>query len=86
MMEDLMRIVALVVVMVAGLSSAAHAEHDYPWCVFGGELGVPGECMYSTREQCLASSSGRWNTYCDVNPRVRFKQQQPAPPRSSQQR
>jgi hypothetical protein len=81
MMEDLMRIALLVVFMVAGLAPAAHAERDYPWCVFGGGLGAPGECMYSTREQCLASSSGRWNTYCDINPRVRFKQQAPQRPR-----
>lgn len=75
-----MRIAIVIVVMVAGFSPAAHAERDYPWCVFGGGLGASGECMYSTREQCLASSSGRWNTYCDVNPRVRFKQ--PAPQRT----
>jgi hypothetical protein len=74
-MEDRMRIALLFVFMVIGFSPAAHAERDYPWCVFGGELGRPGECMYSTREQCLASASGRWNTYCDINPRVRFKQQ-----------
>ncbi|WP_354135591.1 DUF3551 domain-containing protein [Bradyrhizobium sp. LB11.1] len=74
-----MRTAALVVVMVAGLAPAAHAERDYPWCVVGGDLGAPGECMYETREQCLASSSGRWNTSCDVNPRVRFKQLAPAP-------
>jgi Protein of unknown function (DUF3551) len=75
-----MRIAGLVILMVAGLAPAAHAEADYPWCVFGEQLGASGECMYSTREQCLASAFGRWNTYCDVNPRVRFKQQ-PAPPR-----
>lgn len=77
-----MRTAVLVVFMVAGLAPAAHAERDYPWCVFGGELGASGECMYSTREQCLASSYGRWNTYCDVNPRVRFKQQLLPPPRT----
>jgi len=74
-----MRIAVLVVFMVAGLSSAAHPERDYPWCVFGEELGAAGECMYETRQQCLASAYGRWNTYCDLNPRVRFKQ--PDPPR-----
>jgi len=80
-MEDRMRLALLVVVMVVGLAPAAHAERDYPWCVFGGGLGVPGECMYETREQCLASASGRWNTYCDINPRVRFRQQTTPPPR-----
>jgi hypothetical protein len=82
-MEGLMRIAILVVVMVAGLSSAARADRDYPWCVFGGQLGYSGDCMYETREQCLASASGRWNTYCDINPRVRFKQQA-TPPRRMQ--
>ncbi|MBH5371616.1 DUF3551 domain-containing protein [Bradyrhizobium glycinis] len=76
-----MRITLLIVVMALGFSSAAKAERDYPWCVFGGGLGASGDCMYSTREQCLASSSGRWNTYCDVNPRVRFKQPAPYPQR-----
>ena len=76
-----MRIAVLVVFMVAGLARAAHAERDYPWCVFGGELGAAGECMYETRQQCLASAYGRWNTYCDVNPRVRWLKQPPPPPR-----
>ncbi|WP_315986373.1 DUF3551 domain-containing protein [Bradyrhizobium sp. Bra78] len=80
MMEYLMRIAVLVAFMVAGLAPAAHAERDYPWCVFGGELGASGECMYETREQCMASASGRWNTSCAVNPRVRFRP--PAPPRA----
>nr|WP_164934109.1 DUF3551 domain-containing protein [Bradyrhizobium guangzhouense] len=86
MMEDLMRIAILVVVMVAGLSSAARAERDYPWCVMGGELGYSGDCMYETREQCLASASGRWNLYCDINPRVRYRQPAPPPPPRRTQR
>ncbi|MCA1414057.1 DUF3551 domain-containing protein [Bradyrhizobium sp. NBAIM20] len=76
-----MRTALLIVVMVIGFSSAASAQYDYPWCVFGGGLGASGDCMYSTREQCLASASGRSNTYCDINPRVRFKQQAPQRPR-----
>jgi hypothetical protein len=72
-----MRVALLAVVMVVGLAPAAHADRDYPWCVFGGHLGTLGECMYETREQCLASASGRWNTYCDINPRVRFQQMAP---------
>jgi len=80
-MEDRMRVALLVVVMVAGLAPAAHAERDYPWCVYGGQLGASGDCMYETREQCLASASGRWNTYCDINRRVRFKQVAPPAPR-----
>ncbi|MVT77018.1 DUF3551 domain-containing protein [Bradyrhizobium cajani] len=77
MMEGRMRLALFVVFMLAGLSTDAKAGRDYPWCLFGGQLGYSGECMYETREQCLASASGRWNTYCDINPRVRYGQQAP---------
>src|SRR5437899_2681704 len=59
--------------VIAGSAPAA-AEYDYPWCVKGGELGYSGDCSYSTLAQCQASASGRWNLYCDVNVRLRFKQ------------
>jgi hypothetical protein len=71
---------ALLAVAAAGIgsvaSSAPAAAYDYPWCVTGGELGYPGECMYETREQCLASAYGRWALYCKINPRVAFRPQQ----------
>jgi Protein of unknown function (DUF3551) len=67
---------ALLAVTAAGVgsiaSSAPAAAYDYPWCIYGGELGYAGDCMYQTREQCLASQSGRWNLYCDVNRRLLF--------------
>ncbi|MDF0518011.1 DUF3551 domain-containing protein [Bradyrhizobium yuanmingense] len=75
-----MRLALLIGVLLAGLSSAANAR-DYPWCVLGGHAGPPGECMYETREQCLAAASGRWTSYCDINPRVKFQQQAPQPAR-----
>ena len=56
--------------------SASPVSYDYPWCVYGGELGYSGDCSYETRAQCLASASGRWNLYCDVNRRLRFERQQ----------
>ena len=64
---------------------ASPISYDYPWCVYGEELGYSGDCSYQTREQCLASASGRWNTYCDVNPRVLFEQQQGVRQQSLQQ-
>lgn len=73
-----MRTTALALLILLGSFPAAHADRDYPWCVFG-DRGWSGECMYETREQCMASASGRWNTTCDINPRVRFKQQQAQP-------
>jgi hypothetical protein len=79
---------AMLVLLAAGSATMAGptpaAAYDYPWCVMGGELGYAGDCSYQTREQCLASASGRWNLYCDVNRRVRFeqqRQQQQQPPR-----
>jgi hypothetical protein len=59
---------------VISASAPAAAEYDYPWCVKGGELGPSGDCSYQTLEQCQASASGRWNLYCDVNIRLKFKQ------------
>jgi hypothetical protein len=83
---------ALLAVTAAGVGSIAGsapaAAYDYAWCVYGGELGYSGDCSYQTREQCLASQSGRWNLYCDVNRRLLYQQQynqqlqpQPLPPR-----
>jgi hypothetical protein len=55
------------------------AARDYPWCAQGGEYDYPGECSYSTYEQCQASVSGRL-LYCDRNPRFAYDHaQQPRP-------
>ncbi len=53
----------------AGASPAA--AHDYPYCLQGCGIGIPGECAYSSYAQCMASASGR-ALYCDINPRVAF--------------
>ena len=59
----------------AGSAFSSPVSYDYPWCVMGGELGYSGDCSYQTRSQCLASASGRWNLYCDVNRRLLFERQ-----------
>jgi hypothetical protein len=90
-MLALLALLASGTAVIAGSSPAA-ASYDYPWCVFGGELGYAGDCSYSTLEQCQASASGRWNLYCDVNKRVLFARQQALqaqgaqPPRRRHQR
>ena len=66
--------------------SASPVSYDYPWCVMGGELGYSGDCSYQTRAQCLASASGRWNLYCDVNRRLLFERQQAVERQGEQQR
>jgi hypothetical protein len=58
--------------LVAGPAPAA--AHDYPYCLQGRGIGIPGECAYNTYAQCMASASGR-ALYCNINPRVAFGQQ-----------
>ncbi len=76
--------------LTAGAASPAAAgpvspvSYEYPWCIYGGQLGFSGDCSYQTREQCLASQSGRWNLYCDINRRLRFEQPQGVPLRGAE--
>ena len=73
-------ILAMMAVTAAGAAtlatSAPAAAHDYAWCVTGRDMGYPGDCTYTTYNQCMASASGRY-AYCSVNPRVAFGQQVP---------
>ena len=70
----------LLTMMAAGAAtfagSAPAAAYDYPWCVQGRGVGIPGDCSYQSYAQCMASASGR-NVYCNINPLVAFGQQQP---------
>jgi hypothetical protein len=63
---------AATVATVAGSSPAA--AYDYPYCLQGRGIGIPGECSSTSYSQCMASASGR-ALYCNVNPRVAFGQQ-----------
>ena len=75
-MFAMMTLAAAGVASVAG--SAPAAAYDYPYCLQGRGIGIPGECSYQTYAQCQASASGR-GLYCNINPRVAFaRQQQPA--------
>ena len=76
-MRTMLAILALLAAgAAANAGSVSPVSYDYPWCVMGGELGYSGDCSYETRAQCLASASGRWNLYCDVNRRLLFERQQ----------
>jgi hypothetical protein len=72
---------AIITVLAAGTASVVGAApavaYDYPYCLQGRGVGIPGDCSYQTYEQCLASASGR-ALYCNINPRVAFG---PLPPR-----
>ncbi|MGY4628285.1 DUF3551 domain-containing protein [Bradyrhizobium sp. USDA 4486] len=67
-------------VLAGFVTAAPAAARDYPWCAQGGEYDYPGECAYSSYEQCLASVSGRL-LYCDRNPRFAYGQQPLPQPR-----
>ena len=56
-------------------ASGPAAAYDYPYCLQGRGIGIPGECAYQTYAQCMASASGR-ALYCNINPRVAFGRQQ----------
>ena len=72
---------ALAAIALSGFAGVTPAAaRDYPWCAQGGEYDYPGECAYSTYEQCQASVSGRL-LYCDRNPRFAYGQVQPLQPR-----
>jgi Protein of unknown function (DUF3551) len=72
MRKLVLAMMALVAGFVVTLAmSAPAAAYDYPWCVQGRGVGIPGDCSYQSYAQCMASASGR-ALYCNINPRVAF--------------
>ncbi len=69
-------VMALLALSGIGVISVANSgpamAYDYPWCVQGRGVGIPGDCMYQTYAQCMASASGRAAS-CNINPRVAFR-------------
>jgi len=60
--------------VVGSISPAPAAQDSY--CLQGRRWGYPGNCQFSTYQQCLASASGTVD-YCGVNP----MRANPPPPR-----
>ncbi len=54
------------------ISPAAAGESRY--CLQSREWGYPGNCQFSTYQQCLATASGT-DAGCGINPRYAFAQQ-----------
>lgn len=71
-------ILAMMALLAAGTATIAAsspaAAFDYPYCLQGRGVGIPGDCSYTSYGQCMASASGR-ALYCNINPRVAFGQQ-----------
>jgi hypothetical protein len=86
-----MRQIMFALTLVGGVAIAASAvgvtpaeARDYPYCLQGQDVGMPGDCNYMTYEQCMLSASGRL-AYCNINPRFAFSHPgsgygEPAPP------
>jgi len=44
------------------------------YCLQGRKWGYPGNCLFSTYQQCMATASGT-NAYCGINPTYAFAHQ-----------
>jgi hypothetical protein len=45
------------------------------YCLQGRKWGYPGNCLFSTYQQCMATASGT-NAYCGINPMRAFADQE----------
>ena len=52
-------------------TGAAPATIQDRYCLQGTEWGYPGNCQFSTYDQCMATASGT-NAYCGENPQYLF--------------
>jgi hypothetical protein len=51
--------------------SATPAAAASRYCLQGREWGYPGNCQFSSYQQCMAAASGT-DAYCGINPRHAF--------------
>jgi hypothetical protein len=62
------------IVAGCGFSSPVSAAQDH-YCLQGRQWGYPGNCQFSTYQQCMATASGT-DSSCGINPRYAFERQQ----------
>jgi len=63
---------AIALLTGSGIVSPASAQDRY--CLQGKDWGYPGNCEFSTYQQCMATASGTFS-YCGINPRYAFARQ-----------
>jgi hypothetical protein len=70
-MEERMRRALLALMMgcaAPAMAAMPAAAIEYPYCLKGCDFGSgPGDCSFTSYQQCQASASGRVAT-CDANP------------------
>ena len=74
MRKTTLTIAAALTAFASVAGSAPASAYDYPYCLQGRTVGIPGDCSFQTYAQCQASASGR-GLSCNINPRVAFQQQ-----------
>jgi hypothetical protein len=65
---------------IGTMHTATAAPMQDSYCLQGRQSGYPGNCEFSTYQQCMATASGT-NEGCGVNPMKAYNQQR----RSAQQ-
>lgn len=60
---------------IAGSVAPASAGAQDTYCLQGRSYGYPGNCQFSSYEQCLATASGT-DSGCGINPRRAYGPQQ----------
>jgi hypothetical protein len=58
---------------IFGTMPAAQAAHDN-YCLQGRQSGYPGNCEFSSYQQCMATASGTGEG-CGINPMKAYSQQ-----------
>ena len=66
---------ATLTVASAGSPALAGGRQQDTYCLQGKSYGYPGNCQFSTYEQCLATASGT-NSGCGINPMRAYSTQQ----------
>ena len=60
-----------VLTVVGSISPASAGRIQDTYCLQGRIWGYPGNCQFSSYEQCTATASGT-DAYCGINPRAAF--------------
>jgi hypothetical protein len=63
---------------VGSIPSAPAGTVQDRYCLQGRQMGYPGNCMFSSYAQCMATASGT-NNGCGINPQYLFTHQRKAP-------
>jgi Protein of unknown function (DUF3551) len=73
-MRHLMFAAASAACILTGFGTLPAAANESRYCLQSREWGYPGNCQFSTYEQCLATASGT-DAGCGINPRYAFARQ-----------